>query len=489
MAGIDETVGVTPDTTAPQIALQTPPDGSVYTLGQVVAASYACTDTGGPVATTTSSPGASTTVPNTSPRTTTSISAQSAPAPSVTNGASPAATCVGSVPQGDAIDTLTPGTHVFTVDASDAAGNTASQSASYTVRAGDASQGVNGGDIVTTDPGGIGASVAVPVQTQLAVPVGVSGQITVTPQPAGPSPAGYVLFGTQIDLTGPAAPSAAAPYVATFAIDASALAGISPDDVQVFRNGVAVADCTDASAAIPDPCVAARGPVPDASGDAFITVRTTQFSAWTVGRRVIGVDSASPSSRGRCHSSVDLDQRSRLRERVGRCDSGWWRVRELDDVGRREPLARRRLDHGRRAAGSARRPSDEPRCRRPDRNVLEMLHGEPAAGNRVGEPQRRAQGTANQLVTITGSNLTPGAVVAISGSGVDVNAVSGGGSTLSLDVSVSDTAAPGARDVAVTNPEGGAVTKMGAFTVNAKPAVTSAAPGALAPGAAATVTI
>src|SRR5690606_2019578 len=74
-----------------------------------------------------------------------------------------------------------------------------------------------------------------------------------------------------------------APYRLTFTVDASALGGVAPADVQVFRDGVVVAGCTHGSAAVPDPCVAARGFAPDGSGDAVIQVRTSAFSTWSLG--------------------------------------------------------------------------------------------------------------------------------------------------------------------------------------------------------------
>jgi hypothetical protein len=54
--------------------------------------------------------------------------------------------------------------------------------------------------------------------------------------------------------------------------------------VQVFRNGVALTGCTDPTAAVPDPCVVSRGWAPAGGGDALVTVRTSQFSTWSLGR-------------------------------------------------------------------------------------------------------------------------------------------------------------------------------------------------------------
>ena len=149
---------------------------------------------------------------------------------------------------------------------------------------GSADQVVTGGDVVNTDTGGVGPTPAVPVQTRVVVPAGVNGELSITPQDPTAPPAGFAFFGKQVVIVAPPATGPAAPYVATFSIDASVLGGIAPADVQVFRNGVPVADCTDASQAIPDPCVAARGLVSGGAGDAFVTVRTTHFSTWSVGR-------------------------------------------------------------------------------------------------------------------------------------------------------------------------------------------------------------
>ena len=82
-----------PDTTDPAITIVTPVDGSQYSLDEVVTADFSCDDGGG----------------------------------------SGIDTCLGTVPAGDPIDTSTLGSHTFTVDAVDLAGNTASQSVTYEV--------------------------------------------------------------------------------------------------------------------------------------------------------------------------------------------------------------------------------------------------------------------------------------------------------------------------------------------------------------------
>lgn len=70
------------------------------------------------------------------------------------------------------------------------------------------------------------------------------------------------------------------PLVLVFLIDASL---IPPDQsvgsIMVFRNGTAVADCTAAPQAVPDPCVSVRQAV---TNGAQITVLTSAASFWTL---------------------------------------------------------------------------------------------------------------------------------------------------------------------------------------------------------------
>jgi hypothetical protein len=83
------------DRTAPTIALDAPVDGGVYSLGQSVLAAYSCADQ---------------------------------------PGGSGVATCEGTVPNGQLIDTSSFGTHTFEVHAADGAGNPASVSVTYSVQ-------------------------------------------------------------------------------------------------------------------------------------------------------------------------------------------------------------------------------------------------------------------------------------------------------------------------------------------------------------------
>jgi hypothetical protein len=82
------------DRAAPDIALTSPSDGAVYTLGERVTAGYSCTDQ---------------------------------------PGGSGVATCEGTVPNGAPVDTSTFGTHTFAVHATDGAGNAAEKTVTYSV--------------------------------------------------------------------------------------------------------------------------------------------------------------------------------------------------------------------------------------------------------------------------------------------------------------------------------------------------------------------
>ena len=74
--------------------------------------------------------------------------------------------------------------------------------------------------------------------------------------------------------------------VLVFTIDASIVpAGVTAATLQLFRNGVLVADCPGATQAIPDdPCVSNRATLvsPDA-GDIRLTALTSQASEWSAG--------------------------------------------------------------------------------------------------------------------------------------------------------------------------------------------------------------
>jgi hypothetical protein len=165
------------DTTDPSVTLTTPPDGAIYTQGQLVAADFNCSDSGGsglascagtvndgsPVDTSTLG-GHSFTVTGTDGMGNTKVVTHSYTVadqtdPSVTlttppegavytrgdsvaadftcsdTGGSGLASCVGTVPNGSGVDTSTLGGHSFTVTGTDGAGNTTAVTHSYSVAA------------------------------------------------------------------------------------------------------------------------------------------------------------------------------------------------------------------------------------------------------------------------------------------------------------------------------------------------------------------
>lgn len=103
-------------------------------------------------------------------------------------------------------------------------------------------------------------------------------------------------------------------------------------------------------------------------------------------------------------------------------------------------------------------------------------------------PSSASQG-ATKDVLISGTGLAPGALVSFGGSGITVNSVSGSGTALTVNLSIDAGAAAGARTLTVTNPDGGSATKTSAFTVNARPTITSVVPANRAQGVAANVVI
>ena len=218
-----------PDVTPPTATITSPADGARFAIGEDVAAHFSCDDAGSGIA-----------------------------------------SCVGTldpggpIADGDPIPTNVATLGTLTVTAVDAAGSTSTGDVGYEVVEGSAAGTVSGGGTIST--GGT-ATEEQPVQTTVSTPPGADREITIVPQPTDTEAAGYSMFDQEVVLEGPPA-TAAAPYGITFVIDASALAGRAPADVEVFRNGVLVAGCTHPTAAQPSPCVASRGFVPGPSGDA-----------------------------------------------------------------------------------------------------------------------------------------------------------------------------------------------------------------------------
>jgi hypothetical protein len=90
-------------------------------------------------------------------------------------------------------------------------------------------------------------------------------------------------------------------------------------------------------------------------------------------------------------------------------------------------------------------------------------------------PGSRPQGASSQNIVIGGSNFASGVAVTFSGSGITVNSVTrNSAGQLTVKISIASNAAVGGRIITVRNPDGGTATS--AFTVNAKPTITSLSP-------------
>jgi hypothetical protein len=93
------------------------------------------------------------------------------------------------------------------------------------------------------------------------------------------------------------------------------------------------------------------------------------------------------------------------------------------------------------------------------------------------KPKALGQGASKAKVTITGSGFASGANVSVSGSGVTANSVSFVSSQqLVAKISVSSGAAPGNRNVTVTNPDATSDTCSNCLTINPGPVPTSVTP-------------
>ena len=98
---------------------------------------------------------------------------------------------------------------------------------------------------------------------------------------------------------------------------------------------------------------------------------------------------------------------------------------------------------------------------------------------------------AQRTATVTGANFAPGVKVTVPGSGVAVTSVTVVNSTtLSVGLSTAAVAAPGPRDLIVTNPaDAGSTTCGGCFSVTDAPVITEVSPAVLGGGAQTTVTV
>ena len=134
-----------------------------------------------------------------------------------------------------------------------------------------ATAGVGGTVSTSNDP----PSPADSLTTAVTTPDG--GPITIDEAPTDPAPAGYTFFGEQVVITAPPASNASQPLVLVFKIDATLVpTNETAASIVVFRNGVALANCT--GLPISSPCVADRLAL--VGGDIQITVYTLAASVY-----------------------------------------------------------------------------------------------------------------------------------------------------------------------------------------------------------------
>jgi hypothetical protein len=233
---INDVPATPPDLTPPTITRAVPWDDDVYSTGEIVDATFSCSD------------------PNL-------VSCEA-----TVDG-------VGSIKPGDPIDTATPGQKNFRITAIDAAGNGTYADTTYHVVTGTPGPvEVAAGDSITVGAASPGDPYAVDLQTSNTA----GGPVSITVSTDGATaPTGYSVMGATYKIEAPAG-SSASPLTITFRMDATVLeaADVSWDTVQMLRDGVALASC--AVSAVP--CVDAQYLGSD--GDLVISVRTDHASTW-----------------------------------------------------------------------------------------------------------------------------------------------------------------------------------------------------------------
>jgi hypothetical protein len=131
------------------------------------------------------------------------------------------------------------------------------------------------GGTATSDPTATVPTATNPIIADVTVPADVGGgtvTMATTTVPAGSAPAGYVFLGQQVVIVSTAATSPTSPLVLVFNIDPSQL------PVSIFRDGVAIGQCTGAAGtADPSPCISSG------FGTSQVTVLAASASDWDIG--------------------------------------------------------------------------------------------------------------------------------------------------------------------------------------------------------------
>ena len=177
------------------------------------------------------------------------------------------------VQNGDPLPTDTPGLKTVHVVTRDVAGNVATLDRQYRVLAGERSESsVGGPQLLTTDPGGLGATARVPVQTDVLLTKFAGGALDIVNASSQAPPAGLTALSgaPALRVRFPGRDSDPVFFSRVrFRLDSSILPA-SPDLVRLVRNGTEVPSCTAPSTPSPDPCVKTRTIGPD--GDLTLEV-------------------------------------------------------------------------------------------------------------------------------------------------------------------------------------------------------------------------
>lgn len=180
---------------------------------------------------------------------------------------------------------------------------------------------VANGGTVTSDVENDGATPADIVEATVTTPVGGDVSIVMIDSPNITSESnGYVFFGRQVSINTPTN-TVEDPMTLTFRIDSSVVPlGESAATLQVTKNGVAIAECTNPTTADPDPCVVTRNNLGD--GDIEVSIHTTTASVWSSGFPSTSTTYEWNGWKGRVKAAPKLNKEKAGKEVVVKFDIG-----------------------------------------------------------------------------------------------------------------------------------------------------------------------
>ena len=468
------------DSTDPTISLDTPPDGTTYTFGQQELANYTCADEA---------------------------------------GGSGIASCDGDVANGVAIDTLTLGERSFTVDAFDNAGNHAFTTHSYTVipapfavTSADPSSLARGatrlvhvygssfvsGDVVAILGNGVtvGATSFID-STHLTVPVTLSSSAALSARdvrvtkPAGAGTATCTgCFTVNAKPTITALSPTSAPRGATLDVSLTG-SGLQSGALVTFSGtGITVNPPVNVNPSGSALTLSITIDAGTPTGARTVTVTNpdggvaTKTSAFTV-NALPTTTSLLPSNRAQgVTANVVITGTGYL---TGIGTNGAVSFGDGITVNTLTRNSATKLTANISIDPSASVGSRDVTVTNPDggSSICSGCFAVNAAPTITAPlaPDSLAAGATHWHISVTGTGFQSGLTASL-GSGVTVHdtGVSPTGLGLSLDISVSNGAAPGPRNLTVTNPDGGVVTCVACFTVNPKPSISTLSPNQLPRG-------